>query len=69
MKRKLLPTAAVCVLCASVLFGCEKAPKAVQSDGIMHAQGEVEQNVKDIVASDKKHEQPQTKQSADDKSQ
>lgn len=65
MKKKLLPVPAVCALCVSVLFGCEKAPKAVQGGGIMHAQGKVEQNVQDIAASDKKHEQPQTGQSAD----
>lgn len=65
MKRKLLPMAAACVLCASVLFSCEKTPKAVQGEGIMHAQGKVEQNVKDIVASDKRREQPRTEQPAD----
>ena len=41
-------TAAV-ILCVSALFGCQKAPEAAESNGILHAQSALDRQISDIA--------------------
>lgn len=49
MKKSKLYGALTVIICASVLFGCQKAPEVVDDDGIQHAQSAVDQQISDIV--------------------
>ena len=51
MKKTVYLTMAA-VVCAAALTGCQKAPDVAESNGILHAQGDMERQVQDIAASD-----------------
>lgn len=51
MKKTVYLTMAA-VVCAVALTGCRKAPDVTESNGILHAQSDMERQVQDIAASD-----------------
>ena len=51
MKKTVYLTMAA-VVCAAALTGCQKTPDAAESNGILHAQGDMERQVQDIAAAD-----------------
>lgn len=50
MRRNHLFLTMAAIFCALGLTGCQKAPDAVEENGIMHAQGDMERQVQDIAA-------------------
>ena len=63
MKKTVYLTMAA-VVCAAALTGCQKAPDVAESNGILHAQGDMERQVQDIAASDDRG-QTQTENSSE----
>ena len=58
MRRNKLFLTMVAVLCVFGLTGCQKAPAAVEENGIMHAQGDTERQVQDIAAAGSQEQTP-----------
>ena len=49
MRKKILLMTMTVVLCVSAFSGCQKAPVALDDDGIRHAKSAVDQQISDIV--------------------
>ncbi len=52
MRKSILPAAMAVVLSVFALISCQGAPDAVEGNGIMHAQGELERQVQEIAGAD-----------------
>lgn len=52
MRKSILPAAMAFILSVFALISCQKAPNAAEGNGIMHAQGELERQVQEIVGAD-----------------
>lgn len=52
MRKSILPAAMAVILCVFTLISCQEAPDAVEGNGIMHAQGDLERQVQGIVGTD-----------------
>lgn len=58
MRRNNIRLTMAAMLCVLGLTGCQKAPDAVEENGIMHAQGDMERQVQDIVAAGSQEQMP-----------
>lgn len=52
MRKGILPAAMAVILCVFALIGCQEAPDAVEGNGILHAQGDLERQVREIAGAD-----------------
>lgn len=52
MRKGILPAAMAVILCVFALIGCQEAPDAVEGNGILHAQGDLERQVQEIAGAD-----------------
>lgn len=58
MRKSVLPVAMAAILCVFALISCQEAPDAVEGNGIMHAQGDLDRQVQEIAGADVQAQTP-----------